>query len=148
MADLYSVILFIIGIYNLNPKAWNARSPNEREGQIKPSHKSVLELWSYSRGWSRVSNDCMMKYVKNVDHQISEAKSAIVGVFLGNVALLGWISTIIDFVVLCTPCVYMVNVPLVEKPDCWFALTKYVITVIGRVRARSLTSVITWNVTL
>ena len=44
-----------------------------------------------------------MKYVKNVDHQISEAKSAIVGVFLGNVALLGWISTIIDFVVLCTP---------------------------------------------
>lgn len=53
------------------------------------------------------------------DLQFSEAKMAILGLFPGNIVLLGCISVIIEFDVLCILWVFTLDVPLMEKPGCW-----------------------------
>lgn len=64
---------------------------------------------------------------------ISEAKMTTLGLFLGNLVWLGCSSAIIEFDVLCTLWVFMVDVQLWEKPGCWFALTKCVKSTFGGV---------------
>ena len=49
---------------------------------------------------------------------------AILSLFPGNLVLLRCISTTVDFDVFCTLWVFTVNVPVMEKPGCSFALTK------------------------
>ena len=52
---------------------------------------------------------------------ILEAKIAIFVLFPGIIILLRCISAIIDFDVLCTLWVFIVDLPLMGKLGCWFA---------------------------
>ena len=76
---------------------------------------------------------------QNADHQIwanlpiSETKMTILGLFPGNMVLLGCISAIIEFDVLYIPWVLTSNVPLIKKPGCWLELTKCLKNTVGRV---------------
>ena len=58
---------------------------------------------------------------------------AILGLFSNDIVLLGCISAIIDFDVLCTLWVFKVDVLLMEKPHCCFVrLSKPVYVTIGK----------------
>ena len=47
--------------------------------------------------------------------------------FQGNIVSMGYISVVIDFDVLWTFWVFTVNVPLMEKTGCWFALRNSIV---------------------
>ena len=68
---------------------------------------------------------------QNSDHQIwsnlpiSETKMTRLGLFPGDIVLLGCISAIIEFDVSSIPWVFTSDVPLTKKPGCWLELTKW-----------------------
>ena len=78
-----------------------------------------------NRGRSRVIKECIIRYIKNIEHQIwtklqiSEIRMAILVIFVGSIVSLECIRSISNFFdVLCTPWVFTVDVSLMEKPGC------------------------------
>lgn len=58
---------------------------------------------------------------------------AALGLCPGNIVLLWYVSTTIDLDVLCILWIFTVDVPFMEKPGCYFGLTKFVKNTVGRV---------------
>ena len=57
---------------------------------------------------------------------------AILGLFQGNIVLLGCVSAIIDFGILCSLWIFTVNFPLTKTPGCSFVRTKCVINTVWK----------------
>lgn len=82
--------------------------------------------------------ESIIKETKNTYTQIranlenSEAEMAILGLFQGNIVLLGCVSAIINFGILCSLWIFTVNFPLTKTPGCSFVRTKCVINTVWK----------------